>query len=66
MPLTLTLEDQDRELLSRVLTDYLGDLRMEIRHTEDHDLRERKHRDEDIIKSMLDQLSAARSAGRSG
>ena len=58
MQTTLILEERDREMLSRVLTNYLGDLRMTIRDTENYSMREEMHRDEDAIKAILETLKA--------
>jgi hypothetical protein len=66
MTMRLTLEDQDRELLTRVLTRYLGDLKMEIGDTDSRTMRAELHRDEDAIKSILERLSSKSSAGTAG
>ena len=58
MQTTLILEDQDRDTLTRVLIEYLGDLRLAIRNTDSRTMREGMHRDEDSIKSILQSLGA--------
>jgi hypothetical protein len=66
MTMQLTLEDRDRELLTRILTRYLGDLRMEIGDTDSRTMRAEMHKDEDAIKSMLERLASKSSAGTAG
>ena len=66
MTMQLTLEEQDRELLNRILTRYLGDLKMEIGDTDSRTMRAEMHKDEDAIKSMLELLSSKSSAGTAG
>jgi len=62
----LTLEEQDRVLLTRILTQYLGDLKMEIGHTDSRTMRAEMHKDEDAIKAMLERLTSKSSAGTAG
>jgi hypothetical protein len=66
MTMQLTLEEQDRELLTRILTRYLGDLKMEIGATDSRSMRADMHKDEVVIKSMLERLSSKSSAGAAG
>ena len=66
MTTQLTLEEQDRELLTRILTQYLGDLKMEIGDTDSRAMRAEMHKDEDAIKSMLERLSSTSSARTAG
>ena len=65
MPTTLTLEDYDSDMLTRVLTEYLGDLRMTIRDTDSHAMREGMHRDEDSIKAILETLTGKPAQAKS-
>lgn len=53
----LTLQDGEAALLERLLTQTLGDLRMEISNTESYDMRQGLKRDEDAIKSMIRRLN---------
>ena len=62
MPTTLTLEDYDRDMLTRVLSEYLGDLRMTIRDTDNRAMREGMHHDEDSIKAILETLATGKPA----
>ena len=55
----LTLASEDVALLKRILTQYLGDLRMEIANTDDYEWRESLKRDEERIKALLARLEAA-------
>jgi hypothetical protein len=63
MAVQLTLENQERELLSRILNDYLDNLRMEIGATDSRNMRAEMHRNEETIKSILESLSSGSSAG---
>ncbi len=56
----LTLESNEVELVKRILTNYLSDLRMEIVDTEDYDMRQSLKRDEATIKSILPRLEGTR------
>ena len=66
MTMQLTLDDQYRELLTRILTQYLGDLKMEIGDTDSRTMRAEMHKDEDAIKVMLERLTSKSSAGTAG
>ncbi len=52
----LDLEPEEAAVLSRVLTTFLSDLRMEIVDTEDYDMREALKGDEEIIKRIIRSL----------
>lgn len=52
----LRLESGEAELLKRVLTSYLSDLREEIGKTESYDLRQSLKRDEEQLKALLGRL----------
>lgn len=58
----LELSDREMEVIGRVLRNYLGDLRMEIRDTENFDFRQDLKADEEAIKSFLGRLPAANAA----
>jgi len=53
----LHLEAAEAELLRRVLTSYLSDLREEIGKTEDYDMRQSLKREEEQIKSLIERLA---------
>lgn len=54
MELGLNLEE--RELLKRILTTYLSNLRMEIADTENYDWRQDMKKDEAVIKVLIARL----------
>ena len=56
--LSLTLNDEERELLADVLREAISDLRMEIADTDSHDYRAMLHRREDLLKQMVARLAA--------
>ena len=56
--LSLTLNDEERELLAEVLREAISDLRMEIADTDSHDYRTMLHRREDLLKQMAARLAA--------
>ena len=53
----LTLQDGEVALLERVLTQALGDMRMEITDTENYDMRQDLKRDEEVLKSIIRRLN---------
>ena len=55
----LVLQDSEAALLLRVLTEEIGDLRVEIGKTESHDLRESLKRDEAALRSIVRRLDPA-------
>jgi hypothetical protein len=62
----LELNDSEIEVIGRVLRNYLGDLRMEIRDTEDHDFRAGLKQDEQVITSFLARLPASSASQGEG
>ena len=52
----LRLESDEPDLLKRVLTSYLSDLREEIGKTEKYELRQSLKGDEERIKSLIERL----------
>ena len=52
----LTLTEQDAATLSKALETYVSDLRMEIRETDAHDVREGLKREEGVINAVIEQL----------
>jgi hypothetical protein len=52
----MELQPSETKLLVRILTEYLSDLRMEIRDTEDHNLRQEMKDDEGVVKSIVARL----------
>ncbi len=55
----LTLQDNEVNLLVRVLTQDLSSLRMEISNTESYDMRESLKGDEEVMKSIIRRLNPA-------
>lgn len=51
------MTDSEVEVIGRVLRNFLGDLRMEVRDTEDHDFREGLKQDEQTINAFLARLA---------
>jgi hypothetical protein len=54
----VVLSGEEAELLGRILTAYLGDLRMEIANTDNAAMRRDLHREEDSIRALLARLPA--------
>ncbi len=52
----VTLDAKEATVLREVITRYLGDLRMEIGKTEDHDLRAELHERERALAEILSRL----------
>ena len=52
----VVLTGEEAELLGRILTSYLGDLRMEIADTDNPAMRRDLHREEDSIRALLTRL----------
>jgi hypothetical protein len=60
--MNLTLEPEDVDLLERVLSGRLGDLRMEISNTDSYDFRQDLKADEARLKALLERLRQDREA----
>jgi hypothetical protein len=58
--MNLTLEPEDVDLLERVLSSRLGDLRMEISNTDSYEFRQDLKADEARLKALLERLRQAR------
>ena len=63
MPLSFNVDDYEQDLLSRILTDHLGDLRMEIANTDSAPMRQDLHREEEAIKAMIERLKNRAATG---
>ncbi len=50
------LDDKELEVVRRVLTNYLGDLRMEVAGTDSYEFRQGLKEDEEVIKTVLKKL----------
>jgi hypothetical protein len=57
----LELNEEARGLLTRVLTTYVADLRMEISATDSPSFKAGLRREEELLRELLDRLSAAAS-----
>lgn len=54
---SLTLNDEERDLLAEVLQETISELRMEIADTDSHDYRAQLHKREDLLKAMVKRVS---------
>ena len=54
---TITLNDEERNLLAEVLQESISELRMEIADTDSHDYRAQLHKREDMLKAMVKRIS---------
>lgn len=54
--LTLSLTDEQRDMLQGILASYLSDLRMEVADTDSFDFRQDLKRKEAFLKDLLAQL----------
>lgn len=59
---SLSLNEEEHELLIDVLRQTISDLRMEIADTDSHDFRMALHRREDLLKQLLARLVADTAA----
>ena len=50
--MTLTLSDEEREVLSHALAHYVDELRREIDHTDDHGFKSRLQREEHVLQGL--------------
>ncbi len=55
---SLTLNDEERNLLEEVLKETISELRMEIADTDSHDYRAQLHKREDMLKAMVKDIGA--------
>ena len=58
--MTLTLNDEERDVLSRALGHYVDELRREISHTDDHDFKSRLQREEHVLQGLVARLGDKR------
>jgi hypothetical protein len=58
--MTLTLSDEEREMLSHALAHYVDDLRREINHTDDHGFKSRLQREEHVLQGLVARLGDKR------
>lgn len=52
----LDVTDNEAQLLSKILTQWLGELRTEIRHTDGYQMREELRQQEEIVKALIARL----------
>ena len=62
----LTLTPEEATLLTRIVSNYLSDLRMEIRETDSYDWRQSLKHDEALLNGLLSRLLAAGAQPASG
>ncbi|MGH9870713.1 MAG: hypothetical protein ACREAA_21460 [Candidatus Polarisedimenticolia bacterium] len=60
--MNLNLTDHEARLLSRLLHDYLPDLRREAARTEQHDMRHELVERQDLVERLLERLGSWSSA----
>jgi hypothetical protein len=56
---SLTLNQEERDLLAEVLHETISELRMEIADTDSHDYRAQLHKREDMLKALANRMSTA-------
>ncbi|MFA5786529.1 MAG: hypothetical protein WDA71_06030 [Actinomycetota bacterium] len=61
----LGLSAEQAELLQRVLTEYISDLRMEVGGTDSFKYRQMLKQDEESLKALLSHLESAIQSSRS-
>ena len=60
--MTLTLGEEEQEVLSRALAHYLNELRDEINHTDDHAFKARLQRQQHVLQGLASRLGDKRSS----
>jgi hypothetical protein len=60
--MTLTLSEEEQEILSHALAHYLNELRGEINHTDDHAFKARLQRQELVLQGLASQPGDKRSS----
>jgi len=53
---TFTLSREERELLNRIVTNYLSELRMEIADTDKLSFKESLRKEEDILNDLINKI----------
>ena len=53
---TFTLSREERELLDRIVTNYLSELRMEIADTDQLSFKENLRKEEDILNDLIKKI----------
>ncbi len=53
---TFTLSREERELLNRIVTNYLSELRMEIADTDKLSFKEGLRKEEDILNDLINKI----------
>jgi len=61
--MNLDLNDEEARLLRRTLEESFRDLRLEIRHTHESDLKEELHHREHVLAGVLTRLQESVPAG---
>ena len=60
---TITLSDEEVDVVRHALTGYLSDLRMEVHATDSYDMREELKHEEALLNRVLQELGPAPSEG---
>ena len=59
--INLSLTDEERDELVKVLNRYLSDTRVEVRRTRTPEYHEDLQHEEDVLRSLLDKLRATKT-----
>jgi len=59
--MTLTLSDEEQEMLSRALAQYVDELRREINHTDDCTFKAQLQREEHVLQGLGSRLGDKRA-----
>jgi len=54
--MTLTLSDEEREVLSHALAHYVDELHHEINHTDDHEFKSQLQHEEQVLQALAARL----------
>jgi hypothetical protein len=60
--MNLLIDEEERELLIDLLQRHIGETRVEIRHTFDHDFKGRLQREEVVSKSLMEKIGKQAAA----
>jgi hypothetical protein len=60
--MTVTVTEEEQEVLGRVLAGRLRDLRVEIRHTDSREFKTQLRHEEEILERLVDRLAGRPAA----
>lgn len=55
---TLQFSEEERELLNKIITNYLSELRMEIADTDQLSFKEQLRQEEDVVNGMIKKIQS--------